>query len=117
MTIVALTFASPVPATDVDGTASKSFRLKTQNIKGRESFAPSQRFNNEYLIAYHTGAALNVGTVVNNRSEAIVGHFNGTRLQFDLGVAPYRYPYYMSLPGPDDFYAGRSGPSHVPASH
>lgn len=107
---MASTSASPVPDTEVGPAAANKFRLRTQLIKGREAFPADDRFDNLYLDTYHTGAGLNVAVVTDNKTEAIVGHFNGTRVQFNLGTAPYRYPYQLSLPGPEDFYAGKSLP-------
>lgn len=56
--------------------------------------------NNFYLSSYHAGAGLNAAVFTKQQADAIVGHLNGTKLQFELG----EYPYQLELPGPESLY-------------
>ena len=91
---VTLVNAAPLASPDAAAAAAQTYQFKTNVIAGKQSF------NNLYLSTYHTGAGTNVAVLTEDQGD--VGHFNGTKLIFHLGD----YDYGMSIPGPEDFYAG-----------
>lgn len=95
--LVTMTAAIAVPQTvPTNVKAVQYFKVKSEVIEG------AARFNDRYLLTYHTGAGMNIADFTTNMTEAAVGYFNGSNLLFRLGS----YDYALGLQAPEDYYGG-----------
>ena len=104
LTLGAVVFGQPTPASPSSSTVANT----TQEYNLRTCLKPGQddksRFDNLWLVAYHTGAGLNDATFNADRERyAIKGFLNETSQEFDLGND---FPYSLKLDENVNFYAG-----------